>query len=287
MRTTVGSAVIRDSRGPFLMLVALSACLLWPAGADAAPPIAASMVSAVLGQAGYGTVKGRLVWDGEQVPPVKVLEEKGKAEKDPAVCAKDKPVFSRELVVDPATKGVAYAFAYISRPKGTNPEAVKELLAAKPKVEIDQSNCEFLPYLTAIHQNQTLVVKSSDPGINHNVRLNAFTNPGLNQNVAPGGQLEIHLVPERLPIKLICDIHPWMKSYVMVFDHPFFATTGKDGSFEIKGVPAGTQNLVIWQENVGYANKGAGRGMPVAVKAGEVTDVGEIKLDPAKVKPAG
>ena len=68
----------------------------------------------------------------------------------------------------------------------------------------------------------------------------------------------------------------------MVFDHPFFATTDKDGSFEIKGVPAGTQNLVLWQETVGYATPGAGRGMPVEVKAGEVTDVGEVKLVPKK-----
>ena len=44
---------------------------------------------------------------------------------------------------------------------------------------------------------------------------------------------------------------------------------------------------MIWQENVGYANKGYGRGMPVTVKAGEVTDIGEIILDPARVKPAG
>ena len=182
-------------------------------------------------------------------------------------------------MIDPETKGVSYAFAYISRPKGTNPEAIKELVEKKPKLEIDQKNCEFVPYLTPMYQEQKLVVKASDPGINHNVRVNAFTNPGLNQNVASGGQLELKLVAERLPIKLNCDIHPWMNAYVMVFDHPFFTTTAKDGSFEIKGVPAGTQNLVIWQEKVGYANPGMGRGMPVNVVAGGVADVGEIKLD--------
>ena len=80
-----------------------------------------------------------------------------------------------------------------------------------------------------------------------------------------------------------------MKSYVMVFDHPFFATTAKDGTFEIKGVPAGTQNLVLWQEKVGYASPGqAGRGMPVTVVRPEsVVDVGEVKLDSKKVKPRG
>jgi hypothetical protein len=73
-----------------------------------------------------------------------------------------------------------------------------------------------------------------------------------------------------------------MKGWLMVFDHPFFTTTGLDGAFEIKGVPQGEQNLVVWQEKVGYATPGGGRGMPVTVRAGAVTDAGEIKLDTAK-----
>jgi hypothetical protein len=182
--------------------------------------------------------------------------------------------------------GISYAFAYISRPKGGNPEAVRDLVSKQPNAVLDQKNCEFQPYILPIHQDQTLLVKSSDP-TNHNVRLTPFVNAGLNQNLAPQGQLTVKLVAERLPIKVACDIHPWMHAWIMVFDHPFFATTGKDGSFEIRGVPAGAQNLVLWQENVGFATPGGGRGMPVEVKAGEVTDVGEIKLDPAKVKPAG
>jgi hypothetical protein len=283
MRTIIGRAVRRGGRGPFLTLAAMAVGLAWPAGAGAAPPIPAALACGVVGQSEYGTIKGRLVWGGDQIPPVKVLEEKGKAEKDPAVCAKDQPILSRELRVDPETKGVSYAFVWLFRPNGTNPQAVKDLLAKDPKVVLDQKNCEFVPYLVPMHQDQVLVVKSSDPA-NHNVRLNAFTNAGVNQTIAPGGQFELKLVAERLPIKLNCDIHPWMKAHVAVFDHPFFTTTGKDGSFEIKGVPAGDQKLVIWQENVGYVNPGFGRGMPVTVKAGEATDVGEVKLDPAKVK---
>jgi hypothetical protein len=281
MRSIIDSA----GRGLFLALAA-SAVFLGPSGhAVSAPPVTAATLSAVVGQGQYGTIKGRLVWGGDQIPPVKVLEEKGKAEKEPEVCAATQPILSRELVVDPQNKGVAYAFAYVVKPKGTNPEAIKELLAKQPKLELDQKNCEFVPYLLPMHQDQTLVVTSSDP-TNHNVHTNPFSNQAVNQTVARGSQLEMKLVAERLPIQVKCDIHPWMKSYVMVFDHPFFTTTGKDGAFEIKGVPAGTQNLVIWKEIVGYVNPGAGRGMPVTVTPGQVTDVGEIKLDPAKVKPA-
>ena len=72
-------------------------------------------------QAGFGTIKGRLVWGGADVPQPKVLQEVGKATKDPEVCAKDKPILSRELVVDPATKGIQTASPTWSSPSGPTP----------------------------------------------------------------------------------------------------------------------------------------------------------------------
>jgi len=230
-------------------------------------------------QGNFGTIKGRLVWGGPAVPPARNLVEVGQATKDPQVCAKSQPIPARDLVVDPANKGVRYAFVYLVRPEGANPEAAKALVAKTPRVEIDQKNCEFLPYVTAMMQEQPLLLKSSDP-VNHNVRFSAFTNAAFNQILPPNGQVEVKLVAERRPIPLNCDIHPWMKGFIMVFDHPFFAITNEDGSFEIGGVPPGTQNLVIWQETVGYVTPGAARGMAVPVKAGQDANVGEIRLIP-------
>jgi hypothetical protein len=266
--------------GLFLLVVG-------PLSATAANLPVGSLGMTLTAQGEYGSIKGRLVWGGSDVPPARVLVEKGRAPKDPEVCARDEAVPNRELVVDPKTKGVAYGFAYLVKPRGGNPGAVKELLARSPKAEIDQKNCEFTPYVLAIHQDQTLVIKSSDP-VNHNVRYAAFSNSAFNQILAPKGQIEVKLIAERRPIVVACDIHAWMKAYLMVFDHPFFATTGSDGSFEIKGVPAGEQNLLLWQEKVGYVgftdpNKKA-QGRTVTVRAGEVTDVGAISIDPSQVK---
>ena len=229
-------------------------------------------------QGNFGTIKGRLVWAGDSnAAAPKNLVEQGQANKDPQVCAKDAAIQDRTLVVDPASKGVRYGFAYLPKPAGSNPDAVKAVVAKTPQVEIDQKNCQFLPYVTALIQDQPLILKSSDP-TNHNVRFAAFVNAPFNQILPANGQVKVNLVAERRPIPLACDIHPWMKGYIMVFDHPFFAITGADGSFEIQGVPAGEQKLVVWQETKGYVTDGKAAGMPVTVKAGAVTDVGSINL---------
>jgi hypothetical protein len=258
------------------------------AGAAAPTLLAASLpaglVAAALATQGqYSTIKGRLVWGGSDIPAAKALVEKGKATKDPNICALEEPIPNRELVVDPTSKGVAYGLVYLVRPSGSNPAAVKELLAKNPKAELDQKNCEFLPYVQAIHQDQILVIKSSD-AVSHNVRYAAFTNPTINQILAPRGQIEVKLTAERRPIVFACDVHAWMKAYLMVFDHPFFAVTGPDGSFEIKGVPGGSQNLVVWQEKVGYVNPEKAKGTPLLVRAGEVHDVGAVTIQPSQVK---
>jgi hypothetical protein len=56
---------------------------------------------------------------------------------------------------------------------------------------------------------------------------------------------------EEVMIPVKCDVHPWMQGYIAVSPHPFFAVTGKEGTYEIKGLPAGTYELEFWHERLG------------------------------------
>ena len=61
-----------------------------------------------------------------------------------------------------------------------------------------------------------------------------------------------------IPVK--CNVHPWMRAYIGVVSHPFFAVTGDDGTFTIKGLPPGTYTLEAWHEKYGTTRRADHRG---------------------------
>jgi len=48
-----------------------------------------------------------------------------------------------------------------------------------------------------------------------------------------------------------CGVHPWMRAYVSVLEHPFFAVTDDTGNFKIEGLPPGTYQLEAVHEVYG------------------------------------
>jgi len=111
-------------------------------------------------------------------------------------------------------------------------------------VVLDQKGCEYIPYVSAVQTGQKVTIKSSDPFL-HNVNISPDPSGGnaskaKNQAEMPGGAgITIAFPAEEDFLKIKCDVHPWMISYVTVVDHPYFAVSDKDGKYTIKNVPPG------------------------------------------------
>jgi hypothetical protein len=113
---------------------------------------------------------------------------------------------------------------------------------------LDQHGCHYVPHVLALQVNQAFNITNSD-ATSHNVNVDAKQNEKFNQGQPPGAApiaKQFKRAETVIPVK--CNQHPWMRAYVGVLPHPFFAVTDKDGHFEIKGVPPGTYTLVAWHE---------------------------------------
>ncbi len=239
---------------------------------DARPPPTKS--------SGWGTLKGQVVFGGA-APAVAILQEQGKAAKDPEVCAKDGPIKDERLLVDGATKGVKNVLIYFPKPSAVNDEA--KSAKASAEVVFDQVKCVFEPHVLGMMVDTKVTLKSSDT-VNHNINAKPPKNGPFNKLLA-GGQTFTYepTTGERAPAPVNCDIHPWMQAYWMILDNPYFAVTDEKGNFEIKNAPAGTQKVVVWQEAVGFVTAQVGE--DVAINANDPTEK-TWTIDPAKVKAA-
>jgi plastocyanin len=123
----------------------------------------------------------------------------------------------------------------------------------QPAPVVDQKDCVYIPHVVAAQTGQAIKFTSADPVL-HNVHILPNPNGEYNQGIAKG---DAKSYPVNSPafIKTICDVHPWMSCRIGVFDHPYFAVTGDDGSFEIKNLPSGTYTLGVWHEKLGQATQ--------------------------------
>jgi plastocyanin len=188
-----------------------------------------------------GKLSGTVKFTGKKAPSKVISMDAEEA------CQKlhQRPV-REETVITGKDGSLANVFVYIkSGLEGKIFEPPKEA------VMMDQRGCMFVPRVVAVRAGQTIAVKNSDP-VSHNIHPRPRNNREWNQQQSPGApDLARRFARSEVMIPVRCNVHSWMKSYIGVMEHPYFAVTGEAGAFEWAAVPPGDYVVAAWHEILG------------------------------------
>jgi hypothetical protein len=228
---------------------------------------------------GWGSVKGRFVYDGAAPAPVK-LNVGGQP-----FCGQF-PLVSEDLVVA-KNGGIANVVIWVRGKVKMNP---KFAATATDKEVLDNLNCRFAPHVIGLRVGQTLVIKNSDQ-VAYVTKIDGVSTQATWLIPANTSVDQAIIGPENLPASLSDSIHPWKHGWMLVRPNPYFAISDTQGNFEIKDLPAGEWEFQLWQEKSGYITGATVGGQKLNWLKGRVkwsiaddktTDMGDIKITAAQ-----
>jgi plastocyanin len=196
---------------------------------------------ATIDEANAGTISGKVIFTGDK-PAMPSIDMSANP-----MCERQHttPEHAETVVINP-NRTVRYAFVWIKEglPKArwTPPPA---------SIVLDQNGCVYRPHVLALMVGQQLEIDNSDP-VNHNVHAEAQVNVAWNESQPPQAEKKFKTFSrEEIWFPVTCSVHPWMRAFLSVVSHPFFAVTGEDGAFTLKGVPPGSYTVEAIQEKFG------------------------------------
>jgi plastocyanin len=219
-----------------LMLLLMLGCSKSPSGPEqpaAAPKAATISVDA----ATAGTIGGVVNLKG-QPPKMKPLDMTA----DPGCPTGPQPA---EVVVAKDGK-LANVFVYVKEglPQGN-------FAVPTEPVVLDQKGCRYNPHVLGIMAGQPLKITNTDTA-DHNIHDMPSNNPAFNESQMPTDQPVTKKFPNtEMMIPVQCNQHPWMRAYINVMPHPYYAVSAADGSFEIKNLPPGEYTIAAVHERFG------------------------------------
>jgi plastocyanin len=119
--------------------------------------------------------------------------------------------------------------------------------------KMDQKQCVFVPRVVVIPVGGTVEFLNSDRLL-HNVRGGGKENPPFNRAQPHARTIAIGFKSPEV-LRVDCDLHSWMRGWIVVAEHPFYSVTNEEGEFVFENVPPGKYKLQAWQEILGRVNQ--------------------------------
>lgn len=219
----------------------------------------------------WGHLTGRFVYDGD--PPKRALIQTGGKDVEG-------PLLDDTFIVDPQSRGVANVVIYVlTRDVKIHPELAKPT----KRVQMVTRGFRYEPHVLLAQVGQEVAFPNED-GVGHNAHYSQPGDERFQPQLRKEGETEKLVRSDSFPHPVSCNVHPWMRAYILVRPNPYAAVSGKDGSFRIPHLPAGDLEFQVWHEVKGYlqAKPEWQRGrFKLRIAAGQVNDLGDIKLAPA------
>jgi plastocyanin len=111
---------------------------------------------------------------------------------------------------------------------------------------LDQRDETFVPYVLAVTVGSTVEFPNSDKTYHNVFSLSKAKRFDLGRY--PRGQSRSVRFDKPGVVRVFCEIHSHMSAWILVFSHPYFATTDAEGRYRIDGVPPGTYTLAVWND---------------------------------------
>jgi len=214
-----------------------------------------------------GAIEGHVTFKG-----IAPKAEEIKVTRDHEACGVHKK--SEEFVVN--TKGGLKNVVFRLELMGA---AAKSAGNARREISLEQKGCTYIPHVQTATIGSKLNIINEDP-VFHNVHALFVKNEDQKETLfnipqIPGSDLarQSQILEKAGVYEFICDVHPWMKSFIIVHDNNFVAATDENGYYVLPQIPPGVHKLKIWHEALGESER------TVIVPAGKTLTI-DLPIEP-------